>query len=114
FWVHGLLCSLADSTAAHTTRMQEFSRRLYQEELRRTRWGLSRRGLLGIGAAAAVLVGVLLAGFHSGPALASPEGLVRRAQEVHQLPIDRCYVVPWEAVPGLELLTTPRDTQLWT
>jgi len=77
-----------------------------------------RRWLLGLTAAAAVLM-AFLGGHYLKPAQASPEAIVREACQVHALPIDRCYLVQWMPLPGanlpaLPIRAQPRETRLWT
>src|SRR5205807_1255747 len=47
----------------------------------------------GFAAAAAVVVLAFIFGSHTSPVQASAEALVRDAMRVHQIPMDRCYLV---------------------
>src|SRR4051794_7770844 len=51
---------------------------------RRLAWALS---------AAAAILAAFFGGLHFAPVHASPQALVRQAQEIHRLPLDRCYLV---------------------
>jgi hypothetical protein len=67
-----------------------------------------RRGLLwGLAVAGAVLL-AFLGGRQTGTAQASAETLVREARKAHALPLDRCYLVQVEAIPGGPLERFPR------
>jgi hypothetical protein len=59
-----------------------------------------------------------LGGVYIGPTPVSAETLVRQAQEIHNLPVDRCYLVVSRPEPGaadrFPLLAQPRETHLWT
>lgn len=70
-------------------------------------------------AVAAALVLALQVGLRVGPARASPEALLREAREVHQLPLERCYLVETRAPAGglLEqhpIFGSPRAVRVWT
>jgi hypothetical protein len=73
----------------------------------------------GLSASAAVVVLAFLVGSRVSPVQASPEALVRDAMRVHQIPMDRCYLV--EVRRDSELLdesypmtSQSRLTRVWT
>lgn len=77
------------------------------------------RRLAWVVAAAAALGLAFLGGLQVGPVQASAETLVRAAQKVHQLPLERCYLVEVQrdpAVPGETnpMLEPPRTIRVWT
>ncbi|MBL8796469.1 MAG: hypothetical protein JNM56_21395 [Planctomycetia bacterium] len=70
-------------------------------------------------AAAAVVLLVLAGSLYLTPARANPATLVRQAQQVHALPVDRCYLVETRLEPGSAdarhpLWSASRQTRLWT
>ncbi len=80
---------------------------------------LARPWILGISAAAASLLLVLLWPGPPRPALAKAEVLVREAKSVHRLPLDRCYLVEVRRDSALfdelsPLTSQVRQTRLWT
>ncbi len=98
--------------------LQGVRRRLQAHPLQRVGQTRLRRWVLALATAAAVLV-AFLGGHYLKPAQASPEAIVREARQAHALPIDRCYLVQWEPLPGAEvpplpIQAQPRETRLWT
>jgi hypothetical protein len=83
---------------------------------RRLRSALRSRWTWGLVAAAVVLA--FLGGLQISPNRASAEALLREAQQVHRLPLDRCYLVEvrresgWQSDMAAE--TPARVTRLWT
>jgi hypothetical protein len=83
----------------------------------RTKWTAVKKWSWGLAAAAAVLLAISL-GLNLGPNQANAEEMLREAQQVHALPIDRCYQVTIAADPALlekfPFLSPHRETRLWT
>jgi hypothetical protein len=73
---------------------------------------------IGWAMAGAAVVLAFLGGRYLAPASASTERLLRGAQRVHALPLDRCYYVEWQLEPGVVerglVATQPGSTRLWT
>ncbi len=113
-WVHGLLRGMAEPADTRDARLARFVDCLRQEPDATRGWCLTRRTLVGAALAASVLMGAPVILFESRPARAGAELLLRRAQDAHRLPVDRCYRVQWESQPGLETVSSPSETYLWT
>jgi hypothetical protein len=81
----------------------------------RRQWATVRRWSWSLAATAAVVL-VFFLGVRPGQV--SAETLLREAQQVHALPVDRCYRVTVAADPALlakfPWLTPQRETRLWT
>lgn len=90
---------------------ERIARRLGRGERQRPRWAWP------MVAAAAVMASFLLWQGRS-PARASAEALVRQAQQAHQMPLDRCYLVEMQTEGDLREEAAPapppRVTRLWT
>ncbi|QOV91685.1 hypothetical protein [Humisphaera borealis] len=73
----------------------------------------------GLSAAAAAIVVAFILGTQGTPAQASPETILRDAQKIHQLPLDRCYLVEIKKESALleqsyPMMQKSRVTRLWT
>jgi hypothetical protein len=76
------------------------------------------RLVLGLAASIAIVI-AFLGGRHARLAQAQPETLLREARQIHDLPVDRCYLVqsvpdPSGPLAGRPLFGQPRETRLWT
>jgi len=77
------------------------------------------RWMGGLSAAAAAIVIAFLFGSQGSTAQASPESILRDAQKIHQLPLDRCYLVEVKKDSALleqsfPMMQKSRVTRLWT
>lgn len=73
----------------------------------------------GLSAAAAAIVVAFVLGSQGTAALASPETILLESQKVHQLPLDRCYLVEIKKESALleqsyPMMQKSRVTRLWT